>query len=279
MPSTDATQERLQRTFAAQRRKDLLAMQTKDDLRALDSQTSQAPTSKEKLKVAKKSSQDNAVAKSTGISDAKSRRKRRLESRVKSKREKEAKSQAKEESTLDSALNSTSAGPKRPTEAERKAELAKTIKPTLAKTIRKGKLKKGNAKESKVVRKHKAREINATESGVPRKGKVRKLISKESGLVRKHKARETKSKESGVPRKVNNLVVRTMKGDSSPKRKESASTISKTPGFASLKNALIGSSTKSRNNIEKTDATQLNILRKIAVDTSAAKLILFSHSC
>ena len=236
MPSTDATQEKLQRTFAAQRRKDLLAMQT-----------SQAPKSKEKLKVANESSRDNSVAKSTRISDAKSRRIRRLESRAKSKREKGAESQAKEEGTLDSALNSTSAGPKRPTEAERKAELAKTIKPTLAKTIRKGNLKKGTAKESGVVRKDKARKINA--------------------------------KESGVPRKVNSLVVRTVKGDSSPKRKESTSTISKTPGFASLKNALIGGSTKSRNNIEKTDATQLNILRKIAVDTSAAKLILFSHSC
>lgn len=216
-------------------------MQSKDDLRAPRTQTSQAPTSKEKLKVAKESSQHNSVAKPIGISDAKSRRIRRLESRAKSRREKGAESQAKEESTLDSALNSTSAGPKRPTEAERKAELAKTIKPTLAKTIRKGKVKKGNAKESEVVRKGKARKINA--------------------------------KESGVPRKVNNLVVRSVKGDSSSKRKESASTISKTPGFDSLKNSLIGSSTKSRNKIERTDATQLRILRKIAVDTFATELI------
>ena len=230
MPSTDATQEKLQQSFAAQRRKDLLAMQTKDDLRALDTQTSQAPTSKEKLKVVKEPSEHNSVAKSTVISDAKPRRIRRLESRAKNKKEKKAKSQVIEESTLDSALNSKSAGPKRPSEAERKAELAKTIKPTLRKIKRKG------------------------------------------------KARKVNTKESGVPRKVNNLVVRNVKGDSSPKRKEPASTISKTPGFGSLKNAMIGGSAKSRNNIEKTDATKLKILRKIAVDIFATKLILFSHS-
>ena len=230
MPSTDATQEKLQQSFVAQHRKDLLAMRTKDDLRALDTQTSQAPTSKEKLKVAEEPSEHNAVAKSTVISDAKPRRIRRLESRVKNKKEKKAESQVLEESTLDSALNSTSAGPKRLSEAERKAELAKTIKPTLAKTKRKGKGRKVNAKES------------------------------------------------GVPRKVNNLVIRNVKGDSSPKRKEPASTISKTPGFESLKNSLIGGSKKSRNNIEKTDATELKILRKIVVHTFATKLILFSHS-
>ena len=222
MPSTDSTLEKLQQSFVAQRRKDLLAVQTKDDLRALDTQTSQAPTSKEKLKVAEEPSEHNSVAKSTTISDAKPRRIRRRETRVKNKKEKKAEPQVIEESTLDSALNSTSAGPKRPSEAERKAELAKTIKPTLAKTKRKGKVRKVNAKES------------------------------------------------GVPRKVNNLVVRNVKGDSS--------TISKTPGFKSLKSSLIGGSTKSRNNIEKTDATELKILRKIAVDTFATKLILFSHS-
>ena len=81
-----------------------------------------------------------------------------------------------------------------------------------------------------------------------------------------------------MPRKVNNLVVRNVKGDSSPKRKEPVSKITKTPGFESLKNAMIGGSAKSRNNIEKTDATKLKILRKIAVDTFATKLILFSHS-
>lgn len=235
MPSTDATQEKLQQSFVAQRRKDLLALQTKDDLRALDTQTSQAPKSKETLKVAGEPSEHNAVVKSTATSDAKPRRMRRLESRVKKKKAKGSEPQAIGESTLDSALNSTSAGPKRLSEAERKAELAKAMKPTLAKTIRKGKVGK----------------VNAKESGVVRKGKVRK---------------------------VNNLVVRTVKGDSSTKRKEPASTISKTPGFDSLKDSLIGGSTKNRNNIEKADATKLKILRKIAVDTFATKLILFSHS-
>ena len=223
MPSTDAAQEKLQQNFAAQRRKDLLAMQTKDNLR-----------------------EHNSVVKSTVILDAKPRRIRRLESRAKNKKEKKAEPQAIEESTLKSALKSTSAGPKRLSEAERKAELAKTIKPTLAKTTRKGKVRKGNSKESGVVRKGKVRKVNA--------------------------------KDSGVPRKVNNLVVRNLKGDSSPKRKEPASTISKTPGFDSLKNSLIGGSTKKRNKIEKTDAAKLKILRKIVVDTFATKLILFSHS-
>ena len=238
MPSTDATQEKLQQTFAARRRRDLLAMQTKDGLRALNTQTSQAATSKEKLKVAGEPSEHNAVAKSTATSDKKSRRIRRLESRVKKKKEKGSEPQAIEENNLDSALDSTSAGPKRFSEAERKAELAKAMESTLAKIIRKGKVQKANAKES----------------GGARKGKVRKV----------------NAKESRVPRKI--------KGDSSPKRKEPASTISKTPGFNSLKDSLIGGSTNSRNNIEKTDATKLKILRKIAVDTFTAKLIIFSHS-
>lgn len=230
MPSTDATQEKLQQSFVAQRRKDLLATRTKNNSRALDTQTSQAPTSKEKLKVAEELLEHNPVAKSAVISDSKPRRTRRLESRVKNKKEKKGGSQVIEERTLDSALSSTSAGPKRPSEAERKAELAKTIKPTLAKKKSKRKVRKVNAKQS------------------------------------------------AVPRKVNNLVVRNVKGDSSPKRKGSASTISKTPGFDSLRNALVGGSTKSRNNIEKTDATKLQILRKIAVEIFATKLIPFSHS-
>ena len=255
MPSTEATQRKLQQSFAAQRRRDLLAMQTKDDLRALNTKTSQAPKSQEKLKVAEEPSKHNAVANSTAISDAKPRRTRRLESRIKKKKEKESKPQALEESALNSALDSTSARPKRLSEAERKAELAKAMKITLAKTKRKGKVNK----------------VKAKESGGVRKGIVRKITP--TGVTRKFIA-----KDPGVTRKVNILVVRTIKGDSPPKRKGPASTTSKTPGFNSPKKSLIGGSGKSRNKIEKTDATKLKILRKIAVDIFATMLILFSHS-
>ena len=227
----------------AQRRKDMLATQTKNDLRALDTQLKQAPTSKEELKAAKGPSKHNSVAESTVISDAKPRRSRRAESRVKRNKKKEAELRARGESTLDSALKSTSARANRLSETERKAELAKAIKPTLTREIR--------------------------------KGKVRKVDAKESGVVRKGKVRKVNTKESGVSRKINGLVVRTIKGDSSPKRKEPASTISKTPGFDSLKDSLIGGSTKSRNNIEKADATKLEILRKAAVDIFASKANCF----
>ena len=186
-------------------------MQTKDDLRALDLPIKPAPTSKEELKVAKEPSEHNSGAKSTVISATKPRRTRRKETRDKNKKEKEAELQAIEKSTLDSALKSASAGPNRLSEIERKAELAKAIKPTLVREIRKGKVRK----------------VNAKESGVVRKGKVRKVNVKESGVA--------------------------------------------TPGFDSLKDSLIGGSTKSRNNIEKTDATKLEILRKIAVDIFATK--------
>lgn len=227
----------------AQRRKDLLATQTKDDLRALDTQIKHAPTSKEELKVAEGPSDHNSVAKSTVISDAKPRRSRRVESRLKREKKKAAELQAIEESNLDNAPKSTSARATRLSEPERKAELAKAIKPTLVREISKGKVRK----------------VNAKESGVERKGKVRKV----------------NAKESVVSRKINGLVVRTIKGDSSPKRKEPASTISKTPGFDSLKDSLIGGSTKSRDNIEKADATKLKIIRKTAVDIFATKAKCF----
>lgn len=217
--------------------------QIRKDLLALDTRIEQAPSSKEELKVAEGPSEHNSVAESTVIADAKPRRSRRVESRVKNKLEKGAELQAIEESTLDSGLKSTTAKANRLSETERKAELAKAIKPTLVREIRKGKVRK----------------VNAKDSGVARKGKVRKV----------------NAKESGVSRKKNGLVVRTVKGDSSPKRKEPASTISKTPGFDSLKDSLIGCSTKSRHNIEKADATELEILRKTTVDIFAIKANCF----
>ena len=221
-------------------------MQTKDDLRQLVTEIKQAPPSKVDLKVAEESSKHNSVAKSTVISDAKPRRSRRAErARVKKKKEKEEKLQAADKSTLDNALKSASAKAKRLSETERKAELAKAIKPTLVEETRKGKVRKVDAKESGVARKGKVRRVNAT--------------------------------QAVISRKVPNLVVRNMKGNSSPKRKEPASTISKTSGFDSLKKSLTGGSTKSKNNIEKADATKLEILRKTTLMYSRPRLIAFSH--
>ena len=218
-------------------------MQSKDDLRELDTQIKQAPPSKAELKVAEGPSEHNSAAKSTVKSDAKPRRSRRAEARVKKKKEKEEKLQAADKSTLDSALKSAPAKAKRLSEAERKAELAKAIKPTLVREIRKGKIGKVNAKESSVAPEGKVRKVNA--------------------------------KQAVISRKVPNLVVRNIKGNSSPKRKEPASTISKTPGFDSPKDSLTGGSTKSKNNIEKADATKLEILRKTAVDVFATKANCF----
>ncbi len=134
-------------------------MQTKNDLGALDTQIKQGPKTKEELKVAEEPSEHNSVATSTVISDAKPKRirTRRPKSRVKIKKEKKAEIQAIEESTLDGALKSTSARAKRRSETERKAELAKAIKPTLVRkhASLEGKVRKVNAKESVVARKMK----------------------------------------------------------------------------------------------------------------------------
>ena len=105
-------------------------------------------------------------------------------------------------------------------------------------------------------------------SETERKAELAKAI--EPTLV-KGKVRRVNAKEPSVARKITGLVVRNIKGNSSPKRKEPASTISKTPGFDSLKDSLIGGSTKSRNNIEKADATKLKILRETGVDLCSTK--------
>ena len=219
-------------------------MQTKDSMREPETEIKQGPPSQAESKVAERPLKYNSVAKSTVISDAKPSRPGRAErARVKKKKEKEEKLQAADKSTLDSALKSASAKSNRLSETERKSELAKAIKPTLLKEKRKGKVRKVDAKKSGVARKGKVRRVNAT--------------------------------QAVISRKVPNLVVRNMKGNSSPKRKEPASTISKTPGFDSLKDSLTGSSTKSRNNIEKTDATKLEILRKTAVGVFVMKANCF----
>ena len=223
----------------AQHHKYLLAAQLKDELRELIAESEQAPTSTAKLKAAEGPSEQNSIAKPTVKSDGKSRRSRRAKSRVKNKKEKEAKLQAKEESTRDSTLKSTSGKADRLSETERKAELAKAIEPTLV------------------------------------KGKVRRVNAKESGVILKAKVRKLNAKEPNVSRKIPGLVVRNVKGISSPKRKEPASKISKTPGFDSLKDSLIGGSTKRRNNIEKADATKLKILRETAVDIFSTKANCF----
>ena len=113
-----------------------------------------------------------------------------------------------------------------------------------------------------------AKRLSETE----RKAELAKAIK--TTLVRKHaplegKVRKVNAKESGVARKMNGVesdVVRTIKRVSSPKRKDPASTISEAPGFDSLKGSLVRGSTKTRNNIEKADVTELEILREIAID-------------